>query len=75
MGIFSIGLARLLEVGGALSRGPQADRLQLPRDGDRRARWSRDEFGLFKWSGMPRRGATEAGIAHGSERASSRSVA
>ena len=73
MGIFSIGLARLLEVGGALSRGPQADRLQLPRDGARRARWSRDEFGLFQWT--PRRGVQEKGPAHGPERASSRSAA
>jgi hypothetical protein len=75
MGIYGIGLARLLQVGGALSRGPQADRLQLPHDGTRRARWNGDEFGLVRWTGTLRRGAPETGGEHESERASSRSAA
>jgi hypothetical protein len=75
MGLYH-GLARLLEVGGALSRGPYgSDRLQLPRDGTRRTRWSRDEFGLFQWSAQPKRGSQEVGASHDHKRAPSRSAA
>lgn len=75
MGIFGSGLARLLQVGGALSRGPQADRLQLPQDGLRRARWNRDEEGMFHWTTLPRRntfGTKDVG--HVVERSSPRSA-
>jgi hypothetical protein len=75
MGIYGIGLARLLQVGGALSRGPQMDRLQLPLDGAKRSRWNKDEFGSVRWTGTLRRGAAETGGEHESERASSRSAA
>ena len=64
------GLARLLQVGGALSRGPRMDRLQLPRLIPRRDRWDRDEAGLFRWSATARRGSPETGGGHGPERAS-----
>jgi hypothetical protein len=76
MGLFH-GLARLLEVGGALSRGPRSDRLELPRDAAGRARWNRDDVGLYQWSGsgMARRGALENGAGHEFKRASGRSAA
>jgi hypothetical protein len=75
MGIYGTGFARLLQVSGSLTRGPQADRLQLPGDGARRSRWNRDELGLVRWTGTPRRGAAETGGGHESERASGRSAA
>ncbi len=75
MGIFGTGFARLLQVGGALTRGPQADRLQLPIDGARRSRWNRDEIGLVHWTGTLRRSVSGTGGGHDSERASGRSAA
>jgi hypothetical protein len=76
MGIFGTGLARLLQVGGALSRGPQADRMQLPQDGFRRARWNRDDEGMFQWTTLPRRHAFGMkDVGHAVERSSTRSPA
>lgn len=72
MGIFRIGLAGLLEVGGSLSRGTREEgRLRLPAEGFR-SRTVRDESGLFQWSGGGRRGLREKEANDGRDRASVR---
>lgn len=75
MGIFGTGLGRWLKVGGALTRGPLAERLQLPPVRLGRDRGEREESGRFRWDGMGRFGALEMSEKHGPERASGRSAA